>query len=93
MTETSPVSFHTRYNDPLDKRIETVGQVLPHVDAMVVDPDDETRTPLPLDAPGNLIVSGYNVCKGYWNNESETAKAVWKDADGVEWFSTGDRKS
>jgi hypothetical protein len=60
MTETSPVSFQTQTTDPLVKRIETVGMVLPHVDAMVASPDSPLD-PLPVNTPGELFVSGYLV--------------------------------
>ena len=38
MTETSPVSTQTAHDDPLDKRVGTVGRVGPHLEIKIVDP-------------------------------------------------------
>jgi fatty-acyl-CoA synthase len=84
MTETSPVSFQSRINDPLDMRVSTVGTVHPHVEAKVVDP--LTGDTLPRGTAGELYVKGYLVMLGYWNNPEATKETV--DADG--WMHTGD---
>ena len=84
MTETSPVSFQSRINDPLDLRVSTVGTVHPHVVAKVVEP--LTGDTLPRDTSGELCVKGYLVMLGYWNNPEATKQAV--DANG--WMHTGD---
>jgi acyl-CoA synthetase (AMP-forming)/AMP-acid ligase II len=60
--ETSPVSFQTTATDSLKKRVETVGRVMPHVKAKILDPSGKT---LPVGVPGELYVSGYLVQKGY----------------------------
>jgi fatty-acyl-CoA synthase len=83
MTETSPVSFQSATGDPLERRIETVGHIHPHLEAKVVDPPGRT---LPVDEPGELLVRGYSVMLGYWGDAAATRKAV--DADG--WIHTGD---
>jgi acyl-CoA synthetase (AMP-forming)/AMP-acid ligase II len=44
MTETSPVSCMTTTDDPIEKRINTVGKLLPHVSAKVVSPADWSQT-------------------------------------------------
>ncbi|KAG8867868.1 hypothetical protein FRB98_003925, partial [Tulasnella sp. 332] len=90
MTETSPVSFQTTVEDPLIKRVETVGKVLPHVKAKVVD---EKNAVVPIDTPGELCVSGYIVQKGYWQDPKQTAQVYYADADdpnGTTWMHTGD---
>ena len=46
MTETSPVSTQTRADDSLDRRVSTVGQVHPHLEVKVVDPDTDLPVPL-----------------------------------------------
>src|ERR1700681_4208894 len=52
MTETSPVSTHSALDDPLDKRVGTVGRVHPHVEVKVVDP--ETNRCVKRGATGEL---------------------------------------
>jgi len=84
MTETSPVSFQTQIDDPLELRVSTVGRVLPHVEAKVIDP--LTGTILPRGSSGELCVRGYLVMKEYWNNSSATRGAI----DNEQWMHTGD---
>jgi fatty-acyl-CoA synthase len=83
MTETSPVSTQTSPDDPLDKRVGTVGRVHPHVQVKVVDPTGAT---LGHDLPGELCTKGYSVMLGYWDNAAGTAEAI--DDEG--WMHTGD---
>ncbi|KAF2867389.1 acyl-CoA synthetase/AMP-acid ligase-like protein II [Massariosphaeria phaeospora] len=89
MTETSPVSAMTTTDDPMDKRIDSVGRLLPHVTAKVVDPADWSRT-LAVDQRGELAVSGYLVMKGYWGDEERTRQVLVPDGNGVLWMHTGD---
>ena len=84
MTETSPVSTQTSPDDPLDKRVGTVGRVLPHVQVKIIDPSSGET--LGLDEPGELCTKGYSVMLGYWNEPKMTAEAI--DADG--WMHSGD---
>ena len=84
MTETSPVSTQTSADDPLEKRVTTVGRVHPHVEIKIVDP--ETGETVPRGTGGEFRTRGYSVMLGYWNDESRTAEAI--DADG--WMHTGD---
>ena len=84
MTETSPVSTQTTTDDPLERRVSTIGRVHPHVEVKVVDPvTDET---VPRGTTGELCTRGYSVMLGYWQEPEKTAEAV--DADG--WMHTGD---
>jgi fatty-acyl-CoA synthase len=83
MTETSPVSFQSHTDDPLDRRVSTVGRVHPHVEVKVVD---ERGATVPVGAPGELCTRGYSVMQGYWGDPERTAEAL--DADG--WMHTGD---
>ncbi|KAK2850715.1 hypothetical protein FQN49_005391 [Arthroderma sp. PD_2] len=92
MTETSPVSTMTATNDPIEKRLNTVGKLLPHVEARVVDPQDYSRI-LPVGERGELTVSGYLVMKEYWGAPEKTASVMVPDADGKIWMHTGDEAS
>jgi len=83
MTETSPVSFQSATDDPLEKRVSTVGRIQPHVECKVIDADGNT---LPVGERGELCTRGYSVMKGYWGDLDRTKEAV--DADG--WMHTGD---
>lgn len=84
MTETSPVSFQTRVDSPLDKRVSTVGRVHPHVEVKIIDPD--TGRTCPVGTMGELCTRGYSVMLGYWENPDATAAAI--DSNG--WMHTGD---
>jgi fatty-acyl-CoA synthase len=84
MTETSPVSFQTAPDDPVDKRVSTVGRIHPHVEAKVIDPDNGRI--VPRGQPGELCTRSYLVMLGYWKNEEATAAAV----DRAGWMHTGD---
>ena len=84
MTETSPVSTQSRTDDPLEKRVGTVGPVHPHVEIKVVDP--VTNRVVPRGEPGELCSRGYIVMIGYWNNPAATAEAI----DAGRWMHTGD---
>jgi fatty-acyl-CoA synthase len=84
MTETAPVSFLTRPEDSVDRRVSTVGTVLPHVEAKIIDP--ATGQTVPAGVSGEVCTRGYLVMRGYWENPEATAEAV--DPGG--WMHTGD---
>ncbi|MCJ8285880.1 MULTISPECIES: AMP-binding protein [unclassified Halomonas] len=84
MTETSPVSFQTTTDAPLDKRVTTVGTIHPHLEVKLVHP--ESGAVVPKGETGELCTRGYSVMLGYWNNEEATAKAI----DNAGWMHTGD---
>ena len=83
MTETSPVSFQTAADDPLEKRVGTVGRVHPHVEVKIVDANGRV---VPPGTPGELCTRGYSVMRGYWNDPDKTAEAI----DAGRWMHTGD---
>lgn len=85
MTETSPVSAMTTTDDPLDKRIDSVGRLLPHISAKIVDPSNWSRI-LGVGERGELAVSGYLVMKGYWGDSRRSAEVLVPDEDGVIWM-------
>jgi fatty-acyl-CoA synthase len=84
MTETSPVSFQTRVDSPLDKRVSTVGAVHPHVEVKIIDADSGKICP--VQEMGELCTRGYSVMLGYWKNPEATATAI----DDKGWMHTGD---
>jgi fatty-acyl-CoA synthase len=83
MTETSPVSFQTHPDDPLDKKVGSVGRIHPHQEVKIVNEDGKV---VPLGEKGELCTRGYSVMVGYWDDAERTAEAV--DAQG--WMHTGD---
>jgi len=83
MTETSPVSFQSAQDDPLERRISTVGRVQPHLECKIVDAFGET---LPVGEPGELCTRGYSVMLGYWDEPEKTDEVL--DSEG--WMHTGD---
>ena len=83
MTETSPVSFQSGTDDPIDRRVSTVGRVQPHLEVKIVD--NEGRI-VPRGQSGELCTRGYSVMLGYWDDEAKTREAI--DAGG--WMHTGD---
>ena len=88
MTETSPVTFITSENDAMEKRLKTVGNVMPHTRAKVVDSNDKI---LPRGTPGELCTSGYAIQTGYYKNPTKTAEAMKTDGNGIVWMYTGDQ--
>jgi fatty-acyl-CoA synthase len=84
MTETSPVSTQSALDDPLEKRVGTVGRVHPHVEVKIVDP--ETNRCVPRGSAGELCTRGYSVMLAYWDNPRATADAI----DAARWMHTGD---
>ncbi|SCC92093.1 putative acyl-CoA synthetase YngI [Thiomonas sp. X19] len=84
MTETAPVSCQSSTDTPLDKRVSTVGQVQPHLEVKIIDP--QTRATVPPGTPGELCTRGYSVMHGYWGDAEKTQEAI--DPEG--WMHTGD---
>lgn len=84
MTETSPVSCQSSTETALEKRVSTVGQVQPHLEVKIVNPD--TGEVVPVGERGELCTRGYSVMHGYWGDEAKTREAI--DAEG--WMHTGD---
>jgi fatty-acyl-CoA synthase len=83
MTETSPVSFQSAYDDSLERRVSTVGRIQPHLEVKIVDAEGRIVT---RGQPGELCTRGYSVMLGYWADEAKTAEAI----DAAGWMHTGD---
>jgi fatty-acyl-CoA synthase len=83
MTETSPLSFQSRPEDSIERRVSTVGRIHPHVEVKIVDKQGRI---VPHGVAGELCTRGYSVMKGYWDDPEKTAEAI--DDDG--WMHTGD---
>jgi len=83
LTEASPVITMTRFDDPIDKRVETVGKALPGIEVRIVD--DAHREVAPGET-GELACRGYNVMLGYWKNPQATRLVI--DDEG--WLYSGD---
>jgi fatty-acyl-CoA synthase len=83
MTETSPASFASATDDPIERRVSTVGRALPHVEAKVIDAAGRI---VPRGTPGELLTRGYLVMLGYWNDEEKTREAINRAG----WMHTGD---
>jgi fatty-acyl-CoA synthase len=88
MTETSPVSTQTRVDDPLERRVGTVGRVGPHVEVKVIDPD--TGLVVERGAPGELCTRGYSVMLGYWPIDPTPSEQTAEAIDRAGWMHTGD---
>lgn len=83
MTETSPIATQTSPDDPLEKRVETVGRAHPHVEIKIVDASGAV---VPRGMPGEQCMRGYNVMLGYWKDEPATRAAI----DEAGWMHSGD---
>jgi fatty-acyl-CoA synthase len=83
MTETSPVSFQTQPDDPIERRVATVGRVHPHVQVKIIDTKGRVT---PRGTSGELLTRGYSVMRGYWGDAERTRDVI--DAGG--WMHTGD---
>jgi fatty-acyl-CoA synthase len=83
MTETSPVSFQSRIDDPIERRVRTVGRVHPHVEVKIIDNCGHL---VPVGSVGELCTRGYSVMRGYWGEHTLTAEAV----DRAGWMHSGD---
>jgi len=83
MTETSPVSFQSGCDDPLDVRVSTVGRIQPHLEVKIVDAEGRI---VPRGEAGELCTRGYSVMLGYWEDPERTAEAL----DVAGWMHTGD---
>uniref|UniRef100_A0A1A7W9I6 Medium-chain acyl-CoA ligase ACSF2, mitochondrial n=2 Tax=Iconisemion striatum TaxID=60296 RepID=A0A1A7W9I6_9TELE len=83
-TENSPVTFLASPMDNMERKCETVGHIMDHLEAKIVDPT--TGEVLPLGMKGEIMVRGYCVMLEYWGDPCKTNECITKDG----WYKTGD---
>ena len=83
MTETSPISFQSGVDDPLEKRVSTVGRIQPHAEVKIID---EQGRIVPVGKQGELCTRGYLVMQGYWEDDERTSESI----DQAGWMHSGD---
>ncbi|OSZ99997.1 AMP-dependent synthetase and ligase, putative [Trichoderma parareesei] len=87
LTEASPTCFNAFTDDAMTRRLTTVGTLMPHAQAKIVDRDGNI---VPIGTRGELCMAGYQLQAGYWNNSEKTNEVMVRDAAGVLWLHTGD---
>ncbi|KAK0106200.1 hypothetical protein ONS96_003844 [Cadophora gregata f. sp. sojae] len=87
LTEASPTCFNATTSTSIERRLNSVGKVMPHMHAKIVGRDGQI---VPIGQRGELCMAGYSLQKGYWQNEEKTRECMVKDESGVLWLHTGD---
>ncbi|CAK3966551.1 acid Co-A ligase [Lecanosticta acicola] len=87
LTEASPTCFNSYVDDSIDRRLTTVGTLMPHAHAKIVDCNGRI---VPIGVRGELCMAGYQLQQGYWRNPEKTAEVMKRDENGVLWLHTGD---
>ncbi|KAF1941355.1 acetyl-CoA synthetase-like protein [Clathrospora elynae] len=87
LTEASPTVFNAHTTDSLHARLTTVGTVMPHARVKIVNHRNRI---VPIGVRGELCITGYQVCRGYWENAEKTAELLVRDEQGEVWLHTGD---
>ena len=82
-TELSPINCLTRPEDPIEKRVGSVGTAAPHLEIKIVDEEGRCA---PIGTQGEICTRGYSVMQGYWDDEERTAEAI----DSRRWLHSGD---
>src|SRR5699024_10462074 len=77
LTETSPVIYQTKTDDPIELRVSTVGQLHPHIEAKIINP--ETKEECAPHEPEELITRGYHVMKRYYKNKKAKNETIEED--------------
>lgn len=83
LTESTGIATMCRHDDDPETIATTAGRAIPDVEVRVVDDDG---VELPPGEPGEVVVRGYNVMAGYFDDPEATREAI--DEDG--WLHTGD---
>ncbi|MGI9205792.1 MAG: AMP-binding protein [Woeseiaceae bacterium] len=82
-TELSPINHLTLPEDPLEKRVETVGRAVPWLEIKLIDAEGRV---VPIGEKGEVCTRGYSVMLGYWNDEEQTRSTI----DEARWLHSGD---
>ena len=83
LTEASPVITMPRFDDSIERRVETVGRALEGIEVKMAD---DGKNPLPTGEMGELACRGYNVMMGYYKMPAKTAETI----DEESWLYSGD---
>lgn len=83
LSESTGIATMCRYDDDPETIATTSGRAIPDVDVQIVDDD---MTPLPPNSPGEIVIRGYNIMKGYFEDAAQTADTITKNG----WLLTGD---
>ena len=83
LTEASGIATMCRHDDDPETIANTSGRAIPDVEVQITDDDGNE---LPRGEPGEIVVRGYNVMRGYLDDPEQTAETI--DANG--WLHTGD---
>ncbi|KAG5969868.1 hypothetical protein E4U55_001947, partial [Claviceps digitariae] len=81
LTEASPTCFNAFTDDAMHRRLTTVGTLMPHACAKIVDREGNL---VPVGERGELCMAGYQLQAGYWNNSEKTNEVMVRDAAGGE---------
>lgn len=87
LTEASPTCFNATTNESIEKKLTTVGKILPHLHCKIVDREGRI---VKRGVRGELCMSGYSLQKGYWKNKGKTDEVMVRDEKGILWLHTGD---
>ncbi len=87
MTETSPVTIMTSLDDSPERRVKTIGTVIPHTGVKIVN---RNGLIVPRGVRGELCTSGFALQKGYWKNTEKTREVMRRDENNTLWMHTGD---
>jgi mevalonyl-CoA ligase len=87
LTEASPTCFNAEVGDSVERRLETVGRVMPHAHAKIVDREGRV---VRRGVRGELCMAGYQLQVGYWRNREKTEEVMVRDEEGTLWLHTGD---
>ncbi|XP_051927655.1 medium-chain acyl-CoA ligase ACSF2, mitochondrial [Hippocampus zosterae] len=83
-TENSPVTFCGSPLDNMERKSQTVGYIMDHTEAKIVHPSSGQQ--VPLGSSGEILIRGYCVMLGYWNDPEKTRECIGDDG----WYKTGD---
>ena len=83
LTEAHGIATMCRHDDDPETIAKTSGRAIPGVEVRLIDDDGNE---VQAGSPGEVVVRGYNLMKGYLDNPEATAEAI--DTDG--WLHTGD---